>query len=93
MDKIWNGTLETALIVLVIFVAVVANLGSEASKIALEKDWIVVLSGGNQEKLSSKTIYLPPFTRRNLTIPSLLLLPCFMQQRLVMCNIYIVLLY
>jgi len=53
-ERVLNGTMEMILIPLVIFVAVVANLGSEASKIALERDWIVVLAGGNQEKLSSK---------------------------------------
>jgi len=53
-----GGAGKTGLIVAVIILAVIANLGSEASKIALEKDWIVVLSGGNETKLASKSNFL-----------------------------------
>jgi iron-regulated transporter 1 len=53
LGLVWNGVGKTVLIACVIVVAVIANLGSEASKIALEKDWIVVLSGGDEAKLAS----------------------------------------
>jgi iron-regulated transporter 1 len=53
IDKLWNGALRALLIVSILLISTIANLGSEANKIALEKDWIVVLAGGNQEKLAS----------------------------------------
>lgn len=53
LESLWNGVGKTAILTSVIVVAVIANLGAEASKIALEKDWIVVLSDGDETKLAS----------------------------------------
>lgn len=51
---IWDGHFETFMFALVIFIAIVADLASVANKIALEKDWIVVLAGGDNKQLSRK---------------------------------------
>ena len=38
----------------IIFLAVIAQLASVAYKIAIEKDWIVVVAAGDNSKLASK---------------------------------------
>jgi len=45
----WRHLLETGVIAL----AVVAQLASVAYKIAIEKDWLVVIAGGNNSTLAS----------------------------------------
>jgi len=54
LKTIGNGELQYCAYAIIIFVAVIAELASLACKIALQKDWIVVLAGGNEAKLSSK---------------------------------------
>lgn len=46
--------LSILLEVLVCSTAVVAQLASVAYKIAIEKDWVVVIADGNSSRLSSK---------------------------------------
>ncbi|CAH1789301.1 unnamed protein product [Owenia fusiformis] len=50
---IWDGWLETIFQALVIIIAVLARLGNEANRISIERDWIVVVSRGNESKLAS----------------------------------------
>ncbi len=43
---------------IVIFAANVANLASLGSKIVVEKDWIVVISGGNKNRYVLANFYV-----------------------------------
>lgn len=52
INQIWNGALDIILIAVIIFIGVLADVGTVAMKIALEKDWIVVLAEGDETKLS-----------------------------------------
>lgn len=47
----WRHLLEACVIIL----AIVAQLASVAYKIAIEKDWIVVVAAGNESLLASMT--------------------------------------
>ena len=50
----WRHLLETFVIIL----AVVAQLASVAYKIAIEKDWIVVVAAGNKSLLASMACHV-----------------------------------
>jgi len=52
ISLIWSGKLQIVLFALVIACAVINNLGSVASDIAIERDWVVVLGNGNSETLT-----------------------------------------
>lgn len=54
IQKIWNGALDVILIAVIIFIGVLADVGTVAMKIALEKDWIVVLAAGDEYKLARR---------------------------------------
>ena len=54
----WNGGLQVIFLVAVIVFGVVGELASVASKIAIVKDWIVVLAENDEAKLSSKFKFL-----------------------------------
>jgi len=49
----WSDPVREAVPILTILLAVIANLASVGSKIAVEKDWIVVISGNDNNKLAS----------------------------------------
>lgn len=44
--------MDIILIAVIIFIGVLADVGTVAMKIALEKDWIVVLAEGDENKLA-----------------------------------------
>jgi hypothetical protein len=48
----WPEVLKSALPVFLIALAVVANLASLGSKISVEKDWVLVIAGGNKDFLA-----------------------------------------
>ncbi|KAF0288728.1 Solute carrier family 40 member 1 [Amphibalanus amphitrite] len=48
----WRGWLQILLQVLVILIADVAALASEANKITIQKDWVVVMAQGDQDTLA-----------------------------------------
>jgi iron-regulated transporter 1 len=54
IKSVWSGGLEYTLYAVIIFIALIAELASVANKIALEKDWIVVLAGGDVKRLASE---------------------------------------
>lgn len=54
MKTVWGGDLEAFCVALVIIVACIAALASMAMKIAIEKDWVVVICHGDKGKLASK---------------------------------------
>ncbi|XP_038044954.1 solute carrier family 40 member 1-like [Patiria miniata] len=47
-----NGSLFFFCQVVIIVLGVIANLASVAEKICIQKDWVVVLAGGNKERLA-----------------------------------------
>lgn len=49
----WSDPVREAVPIVAILLAIVANLASIGSKIAVEKDWIVVISGNDNNKLAS----------------------------------------
>lgn len=49
---IFFGYFQFILFAFIILSAVIGNLGSSASDIVIERDWIVVLSQGDNDKLS-----------------------------------------
>lgn len=49
----WSGYLEFVIYAIIIFTAVIANLASVVSDIAIERDWVVVLTHGDEKRLSS----------------------------------------
>lgn len=53
IEDFLDGIGKILLIGLIIFIGIIADLASVATKIALQKDWIVVLSEGNADKLAS----------------------------------------
>jgi hypothetical protein len=53
IQPVWSGYFQYFLFALVILSAVISNLGSSASDIVIERDWIVVLSGGDAKELAS----------------------------------------
>jgi len=59
MKSVWNGNLEYIMYAVIILITITAELASVANKIALEKDWIVVLAGGDERKLSSRLHSFP----------------------------------
>jgi len=75
LDTLWNGSLGSILIVFVIFFGIIANLASIATKIILEKDWIVVLSGGNEKLLSKMNA-----TMRTIDLTTFILAPILVGQ-------------
>ena len=50
--RTWPEALVTAVPIVVILLAVVADLASVGSRIAVEKDWIVVISGNDNDQLA-----------------------------------------
>ena len=58
---LWSGYLQSVLFAGIIICAVINNLGSMASTIVIERDWIVVLSDGNEEQLSRKCLFISNF--------------------------------
>ena len=52
--SLFGGLLPQLCEGVIIFLAVIAQLASVAYKIAIEKDWIVVVAAGNNAKLASK---------------------------------------
>ena len=54
IDGIWNGYLYIIAIAGIITLAVIAELASVGYKVAIEKDWIVVVAQGNKSVLASK---------------------------------------
>jgi len=54
IDELWNGYLRITVLAIIILIDLIGNLGTEANKLALEKDWIVVIADGDEQKLSSK---------------------------------------
>ena len=50
----WDGYLHPISEAVIITLAVLAQLASMAYKIAIEKDWIVVISSGNKSRLASE---------------------------------------
>jgi iron-regulated transporter 1 len=50
-----NGYLSPLVEAVIIGLALIAFLSSMAYKIAIEKDWIVVVASGNTAKLTSKS--------------------------------------
>jgi len=52
----WSGHFQAILFTVIILCAVMSNLGSTASKIVIERDWVVVLSDGNEAQLSRKCL-------------------------------------
>ena len=50
----WNGWMTILGQMVIIAIAIVARLASTASRIAIEKDWIVVVAEGKRGKLASK---------------------------------------
>ena len=53
----WKGTwILIFMEAVVIILAAIAALASETSKIILEKDWIIVIAGNDNDQLASKFI-------------------------------------
>lgn len=50
---IWNGGLQMLLVSLSIILCAVSVLASMGTKICMSKDWVVVISGCDKEKLAS----------------------------------------
>ncbi len=51
-ESVWPDWLPTAMQVIIIFIADIAELASVGSKIVIEKDWIVVISRNDNDRLS-----------------------------------------
>lgn len=49
---VWPQEITEAVPPITIIFAVIANLASVGTKIAVEKDWVVVIAGGNSDKLA-----------------------------------------
>lgn len=62
VNEIWNGNLKLVIYAIIIVAEIVAELASMGNKLVLEKDWIVVLANGDNQKLScnvlERTIFL-----------------------------------
>ena len=55
---IWDGKLSYVLKALVMVLAILARLASVAYKIAVEKDWIVIIAAGNSSQLASEFFFI-----------------------------------
>ncbi|XP_078571615.1 ferroportin-like [Branchiostoma floridae x Branchiostoma japonicum] len=53
MENSAGGWLMTLCQILLIFIAVVAILGGQATSISLQKDWVAVIAGGEKERLAN----------------------------------------
>ena len=53
ISETWNGGLQVIFLVAVVVFGVIGELASVASKIAIVKDWVVVLADNDEAKLSS----------------------------------------
>lgn len=58
IQPVWNGALTIVIYALIIIAAVIAKLASVTSDIAIERDWIVVLTDGDDRKLASMRKHL-----------------------------------
>ncbi|KAI8489962.1 hypothetical protein Bbelb_323230 [Branchiostoma belcheri] len=54
IENLQGGWLTTLCQVVLITIAVVAILAGQATRICLNKDWVVVIAGGDKEKLANK---------------------------------------
>ncbi|ODM98129.1 Solute carrier family 40 member 1 [Orchesella cincta] len=53
IQQVWNGSLQTLIYAFIIFVSVIAKLASVTSDIAIERDWIVILTDGDESSLAT----------------------------------------
>ena len=54
VTEMWNGCMMTLAEAIIVILAVLAQLASVAYKIAIEKDWIVVIAAQNKSALASE---------------------------------------
>jgi hypothetical protein len=57
ISPIWNGTLRTLLIVIVILLSTLSLLAQTGTKICLTKDWVVVICNDEKDKLAGNIIF------------------------------------
>ena len=53
---VWNGWLEIICQSAIVITATIADLASTARRISIERDWIVVMCGGDKHELTSTII-------------------------------------